>query len=388
MSAEKEMTALGASVGADAGQSSQKFCTNSISDFPEKFNGDCEFSEDLPDDFDKILRRINDPGYMHVVSMEEIYGMVFTGKPWVIEGLLHTGVYILAGAPKLGKSFMVAQIAYHVSTGRPLWGHPVHKSPVLYLALEDDHPRLQNRLFRMFNVESTGDLYFCIDAKKIRKGLEEQLRGFLLEHPGTRLIIIDTLKKVRDGDDDSYSYGRDYEDIGLLKKFADENSICLLIVHHTRKQGDENDQFNMIAGTTGLTGAADASFLLTKHRRTDTEATLQLTGRDVQDQKFYLIRDREHLTWELDHVEIEDFKLPPDPVLLAVSQLVNEQKPRWTGSPTELSAALNEISNPIAITKHLNVNAARLLKDHSVHYQRKATHDGRRITLEFILPEG
>ena len=143
----------------------------------------------------------------------------------------------------------------------------------------------------------------------------------------------------------------------------------------------------MIAGTTGLTGAADASFLLTKHRRTDTEATLQLTGRDVQDQKFYLIRDQERLTWELDHVEIEDFKLPPDPILIAVSQLVNQERPKWAGSPTELAETLEMISNPITLTKHLNVNAARLLKEYAVHYQRKNTHNGRRIFLEFIPPE-
>ena len=387
MSAEKEMTALNASVGADAGQSSHINCLDIIPDSVENFNGEHEFPEEIPDDYDRLIQRLTEPGYMPVVSMEDIYGMVFTGKPWIVDGLLHTGLYILAGAPKLGKSFLVAQIAYHVSTGRPLWGHPVHQSPVLYLALEDDHRRLQSRLFRMFSVESTTNLYFSIEAKKLRKGLEEQLKTFLMEHPDTRLIIIDTLKKVRDGDDDSYSYGRDYEDIGLLKKFADENGVCLLIVHHTRKQGDENDQFNMIAGTTGLTGAADASFLLTKHRRTDTDATLQLTGRDVQDQKFYLSRDRSRLTWELDHVEIEDFKLPPDPVLTAVSQLVNQQQPRWSGSPTELAAALDVGTNPIALTKHLNINAARLLKDHGVHYERKSTHDGRRITLVFIPPE-
>ena len=73
---------------------------------------------------------------------------------------MYAGAYILAGAPKIGKSFLVAQLAYHVSTGQPLWGYDVHQGTVLYLALEDDFRRLQDRMSRMFGVEGTDELYF------------------------------------------------------------------------------------------------------------------------------------------------------------------------------------------------------------------------------------
>ena len=341
----------------------------------------------LPFDPDLLFRRINEPGYMNAVSMEDIYGMVFTGKPWIIEGLLPLGLCILAGGSKLGKSFMSAQIAYYVSTGRPLWGRPVQQSPVLYLALEDNHRRLQSRLFRMFGVESTHGLFFSIEAKTLREGLIEQLQTFLRDHPETRLIIIDTLKKVRNVDENANCYAHDYDDMGILKQFADSNNICLLIIHHTRKQQDLNDPFNNISGTTGLMGAADTTFVLSKSCRTDSEITLQLTGRDVSDQKLYLTRDKEHLTWELDHEEVDNFSLPPDPVLDALSQLVNAASPQWFGSPTELAALVTEDISPIAFTKHLNINAARLLKEYSIQYQRKATHEGRRISLVFLQPE-
>jgi len=92
----------------------------------------------------------------------------------------------LAGAPKIGKSFLVAQLAYHVSTGLPLWEYPVKKSTVLYLALEDDYKRLQDRMFRMFGVESTENLHFATCAKQIGNGLESQMELFLREHPNTR----------------------------------------------------------------------------------------------------------------------------------------------------------------------------------------------------------
>ena len=387
MADKKEMTTLNASVGADAGQSSKVFDEHIITHDTVKFNDEFSDCEENSANIDQIIQRMNDPSFMPVVSMEDIYGMVFSPKEWIIKGILRSGLYILAGAPKVGKSFLVGQIAYHVSTGRPLWGYPVHRSPVLYMALEDDHQRLQERMFRMFGVESTKDLYFSISAKNLREGLEEQITGFVKDHPGTRLIIIDTLKKIRPGDDDTYSYARDYADMTQLKKIADDNGICLLLVHHTRKKEDESDAFNTVSGTNGLTGAADGSFIFAKKRRTDSDAVLQFTGRDLQDQIFYLSKNRETLTWELDRVEVEDFTPSPDPVLIAVSQIVTADTPQWSGSPTELAEALSEDISPIALTKHLNVNAGRLQKDYSIQYRRKTLHEGRRIFLEYIRTE-
>ena len=387
MADKKEMTTLSASVGADAGQSSNVSDEHIITDETAKFNDEFFDYEENSANIDQIIQRMNDPGFMPVVSMEDIYGMVFSPKEWIIKGILRSGLYILAGAPKVGKSFLVGQIAYHISTGRPLWGYPVHRSPVLYMALEDDHQRLQERMFRMFGVESTKDLYFTISAKNLREGLEEQIAGFVKDHPGTRLIIIDTLKKIRPGDDDTYSYARDYADMTQLKKIADDNGICLLLVHHTRKKEDESDAFNTVSGTNGLTGAADGSFIFAKKRRTDSDAVLQFTGRDLQDQIFYLSKNRETLTWELDRVEVEDFTPPPDPVLIAVSQIVTADTPQWSGSPTELAEALSEDISPIALTKHLNVNAGRFQKDYSIQYRRKTLHQGRRIFLEYIRTE-
>lgn len=387
MADKKEMTTLNASVGADAGQSSKVFNEHIITHNTVKFNDEFSDCEENSANIDQIIQRINDPSFMPVVSMEDIYGMVFSPKEWIIKGILRSGLYILAGAPKVGKSFLVGQIAYHVSTGRPLWGYPVHRSPVLYMALEDDHQRLQERMFRMFGLESTKDLYFSISAKNLREGLEEQIAGFVKDHPGTRLIIIDTLKKIRPGDDDTYSYARDYADMTQLKKIADDNGICLLLVHHTRKKEDESDAFNTVSGTNGLTGAADGSFIFAKKRRTDSDAVLQFTGRDLQDQIFYLSKNRETLTWELERVEVEDFTPPPDPVLIAVSQIVTADTPQWSGSPTELAEALSEDISPIALTKHLNVNAGRLQKDYSIQYRRKTLHEGRRIFLEYIRTE-
>ena len=66
--------------------------------------------------------------------MPELYGTTYESKSAVIDGLLYAGTYLFAGAPKLGKSFLMLQLGYHVSTGTPLWGYPVRQGSVLYLA--------------------------------------------------------------------------------------------------------------------------------------------------------------------------------------------------------------------------------------------------------------
>ena len=80
-----------------------------------------------------------DPSHLKTIFMRELYNTVYQSKPPLIDGLLYPGTYIFAGAPKLGKSFLMAQLAYHISTGTPLWNFDVRKGTVLYLALEDDY---------------------------------------------------------------------------------------------------------------------------------------------------------------------------------------------------------------------------------------------------------
>ena len=182
----------------------------------------------------------------------------------------------------------MAQLAYHVSTGTPLWNYTTRKGTVLYLALEDDYRRLQERLYRMFGTESADNLFFSVSAGQLGKGLDEQLARFVAEHTDTKLIIIDTLQKVREVGGDNYSYANDYQIMARLKSFADAHGLCILLVHHTRKQ-TADDKFDMISGTSGLLGAADGAFLLQKEKRTGNAATLEVSGRDQQDQKLCLL---------------------------------------------------------------------------------------------------
>ena len=363
-------------VGADGGQPLSQKPNQSIAE---------EQTEHKPQerDFREILRqidRVNDPAYLPSLSMNELYERVFPGKPPVVEGLLYPGAYLFVGAPKVGKSFLMAQLAYHVSMGIPLWGYEVRRGTVLYLALEDDYPRLQERLYRMFGVDGTENLRFSINAQTLGGGLEKQLEGFVQEHPDTRLIIIDTLQKIREAGDERYSYASDYEVITKLKRFADASGVCLLLVHHTRKQ-QADDRFDKISGTNGLMGAADGAFLLQQERRTDSAATLDISGRDLQDQRLYLKKDEERLVWELERRETELHREAPDEVLEAVAALVTAERPEWNGTATDLAAALGLDIQPNALAKRLNVRAGKLLL---IGYTNTHIRTGSRIRLAWV----
>ena len=369
----KEIAAPYPSAATDAGQRSSNVCNDTIPDAAPESNENF-------DELRKKLRRMQDPAYLPTVTMTELYDTVYESKPPVIDGLLQSGTYIFAGAPKVGKSFLMAQLAYHVATGEPLWERKVNQGTVLYLALEDGYERLQRRMYRMFGVEGAEKLHFAISAKQLGNGLDAQLEKFIIEHPDTRLVIIDTLQKVREQSGEAYSYRDDYQIIGQLKQLADKFGLCLLIVHHTRK-APAGDEFDRISGTTGIYGCADGAFVLSKETRTDNAATLSVSGRDQPDQRIHLVRDEATLVWNFDSADTAPYCEPPDPLLERVAALVTEKNPKWTGSATELISALALDMQPNALAKRLNVSAGRLLSDFKVSYKNVRTKTGSHITL-------
>ena len=306
---------------------------------------------------------------LKTISMEELYDTAYPPRVPIVEGLIFNGTYLFVGAPKVGKSFFMAQLGYHVSMGIPLWGCPVTKGTVLYLALEDDYARLQRRLSKMFGMEGSSNLHFATQSKALNQGLEEQLHKFVKEHEDARLIIIDTLQKVREAGGDKLSYGNDYEIVTKLKRFSDQYGICLLVVHHTRKM-ESSDSFDMISGTNGLLGAADGAFIMQKEKRTENKAVLEVAGRDQQDQRLFLNFNREQCIWELTKLETELWKEPVDSVLESLATVVTDEAPEWSGSASELLQTLPEIDmQPNVFTRKLNVSLERLLIDYNIKYE-------------------
>ena len=265
-------------------------------------------------DISEYFKNMNNPYYLPTKSMTNLYDEVYPPKLPIVENLLYSGTYLFVGAPKVGKSFFMAQLAYHISKGLDLWNYKVNKGTVLYLALEDDYARLQHRLYTMFGECENDNLYLATQSHGLNDGLDKQLEYFIEKYKDTKLIIIDTLQKIREINGDRFSYASDYDIVTRLKQFSDRNNICLLLVHHTRKQ-QADDCFETISGTNGLLGAADGAFILQKEKRTASKAMFDAVGRDQQDQRLYLEFNREHCLWELIKTENELWKLPSDPLL-------------------------------------------------------------------------
>ena len=375
---KEKATAPVSSVGADGKQPLQKTNNKSIAELPAK--GNLQACESCHVQSEKMMA----DDELQTVSMTELYDTVYPPKIPIVDGLIYAGTYLFVGAPKVGKSFFMAQLGYHVSMGLDLWDYPVRKGTVLYLALEDDYARLQKRLSWMFGMESSENFYFATRSKNLNEGLEEQLNRFVREHKDARLIIIDTLQKVREAGGDKFSYASDYEIVTKLKAFNDEHGICLLVVHHTRKM-ESSDSFDMISGTNGLLGAADGAFVMQKEKRTDNKAVLEVAGRDQQDQRILLDFDREQCVWKLTKAETELWKEPADPVLEAVSKIVSEEQPLWSGTASELLGLLPDMNmQPNVLTRKLNIGAEKLFVDYGIRYESNRGHNGRTIKLQLV----
>lgn len=238
----------------------------------------------------------------------------------------------------------------------------------------------------MFGVESADNLFFATKAKTLNEGLDTQLESFVKEHTDARLIIIDTLQKVREVAGDRGSYASDYEIVTKLKTFSDKHGICLLVVHHTRKLESE-DSFDMISGTNGLLGAADGAFIMYKKKRTDNMAVMDIVGRDQPDQQLTIEFDRENCIWKFKKAETELWKQPPNPLLEAINKLLTELKPEWEGTATELLKELPDMQlQANVLSRKLNVVNSQLLNDYGIFYDNKRGHE-RKIILKRLVSE-
>lgn len=234
---------------------------------------------------------------LDTIDADTLLGIPYEPPAFVVDDLLPQGLHLLAGAPKIGKSWLALWLCLRVAQGAPLWTFATHPCKVLYLCLEDSFQRIQNRLFDLTE-DAPPTLHFAVMSEQLRSGLVEQIEQFLRERPATGLVVIDTLQRIRSAGSEANPYASDYRDIGVLKALADRHHIAVLLIHHLRKLNDD-DPMNMISGTTGLSGATDSNFVLRKSKRRENTATLYCTGRDIPYREMSLEFDGEAHIWNL-----------------------------------------------------------------------------------------
>ena len=274
---------------------------------------------------------------LQTIDADTLQSTAYEPVSFVVDDLLPQGLHLLAGAPKIGKSWLALWLCLCAAQGKPLWTFATRPCEVLYLCLEDSFQRIQSRLFDLTE-DAPPTLHFAVMSQQLHNGLVEQIEQFLKEHPQTRLIVIDTLQRIRTVGNDANPYASDYRDIGVLKALADKHRIAILLVHHLRKMNDD-DPMNMISGTTGLSGATDSNFVLRKSQRRENTATLYCTGRDIEYRELTLERNAENV-WEL----VSDSRTQPEllggRIVILLSELMRDRA-EFIGTPTELSAQID-----------------------------------------------
>ena len=309
-------------------------------------------------------------------SCEEIMTTVYKPIEFAVDGLLAQGLYILAGSPKAGKSWLALQLCLAVAKGEKLLERETANGTALYFCLEDGYERIQKRLYELTD-EPSDKLFFSIMADSIGGGLEEQITKFKSAHDDLRLVIIDTLQMVRS--ETESTYGSDYAELLPLKSLAQQLGICIVLVHHLRKAADK-DPFNMVSGSTGLNGCVDGLLVLIKAKRSANQAVLHCTGRDIEDTELLLTRQDARWT-----VTDESEDKPPDLFSFAIHDLMIE-KLTFKGSATELCDLLTEKFSqeffPNMIKKDLTLHGYEL-QSYGVKFSHKRSNGQRLIMLEY-----
>jgi hypothetical protein len=218
---------------------------------------------------------------------------------------------------------------------------------VLYLALEDTQSRLKKRLHALLgDDEPPKDLHFVTGWKHLHQGGLGDLDARLSADPTIRLVVIDTVAKLRKSSKPGgNAYLEDYEAIGELKAIADKHKVAIVCVLHLRKMLS-SDPFEMISGTTGLTGAADTNMVLMRPRNSP-DGVLHITGRDVEEQALAVkfTNGKWQVLGEADKVILTTTKKK----IIAVLKSASPMGPKSIGTKSGLSLSAINKNLPLLI---------------------------------------
>ena len=235
-----------------------------------------------------------------VFSAADLQTQTFPPLKFIVPELVPEGATLLVSRPKLGKSWLVLDIAIAVASGRfTLDSMKPIQGDVLYLALEDGPRRLQRRLTKLlptFGEKWPPRLKFATECPKADQGGLNDIEQWISTVEAPRLVIVDTLAQFRKAPNGKAQvYTEDYGAIAELQKLASKHSLGIVIVHHDRKM-EADDVFDTVSGSLGLTGAADTILIM---KRQAGSVTLHVRGRDIEETEKALQFDKQACRWSI-----------------------------------------------------------------------------------------
>lgn len=238
------------------------------------------------------------PNYAQGITAAELSAKVFQPLMWVVDGILPEGCYLLSARPKVGKSWMALQISLAVAFGTRTLGRTVVKGKAVYLALEENQRRLQDRL-KLLRPQgfATPDLHLFTEWPAFDNGGLEKLID-LIHELKPKLLVIDTLAKVRPASRNNHVYENDYKALAPLTTIAGTYRCCIVIVTHNRKGKADADVIEQVSGSLGLMGAVDGALII-DGVRTDQQYKLSLVGRDIPNDDQLAISRQANGEWQV-----------------------------------------------------------------------------------------
>lgn len=233
----------------------------------------------------------------------------FPPVEYAVPGVIPEGYVVLAGPPKVGKSWLVLAILLAIALGSRVLGTiwAQDPRPVLYLALEDSRRRMQRRLAHLGVDPDSGPALFHFATGDVPMSeVIDVAATFLRDHAHERPVVcIDTLAMImRPAAPGQGAYERDYAMGTRLKELARLADGCTVIaVHHTRKAAAD-DWMDGVSGTNGVNGAADATLVVHRKRGADS-GRLSITGRDIE-RDGTLAMTCDGMRWALDGDSVAD----------------------------------------------------------------------------------
>jgi hypothetical protein len=231
-------------------------------------------------------------------SAASLKGQQFSPIRWIVPGIAPEGLTLLAGRPKLGKSWFALDIALAVAAGRfTLGDRRCEIGDVLYLALEDNDRRIQERIRKILGVDADWPVRFAYATTwpRAHENGAKHIEEWLNARPNARLIVIDVLAQFRQPQGNNRNpYELDYQCLKQLQEIASKHRIAVLVIHHVRKGKGEDDPFELVSGTMGLTGAADTTLIL---NRGSNGTTLYGRGRDMPEVDLAVSFSKETCRW-------------------------------------------------------------------------------------------
>ena len=260
---------------------------------------------------EKTTREEKSP--FEIITGAELAAKEFPEIKWTVDGIVPEGAALLAGKPKMGKSWLALNMGVAVASGgKALGGLECEQGAVLYLALEDNQRRLKKRQDKILDGgKAPKKLHFATQWRRIDGGGLDDIGQWIASHDDARLVIVDTLEKIRPRRRGSDVYAEDYATIGQLKALADEHSISVVIVTHLRK-ASADDPLDEISGSTGITGAADAIMILKRDRLQGGCASLYVTGRDIENEADLAVKFDESLGMWAIQGEGDEYRMTPE----------------------------------------------------------------------------